>query len=118
MKSFKTILLGISLITLLSANAFAGDTYSGQAVKHSGQASAHGSAALGTGLVGAAQLTSGAVAVPLYVVGSVGTASTYIADELMDAATTPVGEPLAITDETITVGPSPDKVLTVEKEEI
>ena len=117
MKRLKTILLGISLITLLSANAFAGDTYSGQAIKHSGQASVHASAAAGNSVVGAAQLTSGAVAVPLYVVGSVGAASTYIADELMEAATTPVGEPLVITDETITVGPPPDKVLTVDKEE-
>ena len=118
MKSIKTILSGILLITLLSVNAYAGDTYSGQAVKPSGQASVHGSAAVAHGVVGAAQFTSGAVAVPLYVVGSVGAASTYIADELMAAATAPVGEPLAIADETVTVGPSPDLVLTVDKEDI
>lgn len=118
MKIFKTMLLGISLIALLSVNAYAGDTHSGRAVTHSGQASVHSAEAAAHGSVGAVQVTSGAVAVPLYVIGSVGALSTHVADELMEVATTPIGEPLEITDETVTAGPPPDKVLANQKENI
>lgn len=118
MKIFKTTLIGISLIVLLSANAYAGDTHSGRAVTHSVQASVHSAEAVAHVSAGAVQVTSGVVAIPLYVIGSVGAASTHVADELMKVATTPVGEPLEITDETVTAGPPPDKVLANEKEGI
>jgi len=79
--------------------------------QHSGQAVGHSALAIGHGAVGSAKLTSAAVAVPLLAVGAVGAASTEMGKGLMKAANKPIGEPLEVSDETLTVGPSPDRAI-------
>lgn len=111
MRIFRTILITSSMALIFTVNAYAGETHSGRAVQESGQASTHASASTGHALVGSAQATSAVAAMPLYVTGAVGAVSTEIADELMEAATAPAGEPLAITEESMTVGPTPDAAL-------
>ena len=104
-----------------SIGSSAAETYSGQAAKESGQTSAHGSASAANSIAATGQLTSAAVAVPLSVggavlgstgavLGSVGAAGTSAANQSMRAATAPIGTPLDVTDEVITVTP-PNKAL-------
>jgi len=82
----------------------------GQALFGASQASAQVSASVAQALVASGQVTSAALAVPLFVSGAVfgsaATASTAAARDLMRAASAPpIGTPLPITDETITVVP-------------
>jgi len=79
--------------------------------QHSGQSMGHSAIAAGHSVVGAAKLTSAAVALPLVIVGSVGAVSAYMGNSLMKAANKPIGEPLEISDEALTVGPSPDRAI-------
>lgn len=111
MKCIKTLLAALSIALTFSTVTFAGNTHSGRAVHESGKAAAHSSAAAAHAVVGAGQVTSAASAVPLYVVGAVGAASTEIADELMEAATAPAGTPLEISEESVTAGPAPNLAL-------
>ncbi|MCX7193297.1 MAG: hypothetical protein NTY60_06715 [Proteobacteria bacterium] len=105
------------LITLLSASsaAFAADqTLSGQAVGNSAQASAHASASAGHAIAASGQATLGVSAIPLaiggVVSGTAGAVSSQAARGSATAATRPIGAPLDITDETITIMP-PDEAL-------
>ena len=111
MKNVRSLISALLLTCILSINSFAGETHSGRAVSEAGRASAHSGASAVHSVAGAAQMTSGAIAVPLYISGAVGTVSTNIADELMEAATAPAGTPLIITEETVTAGPPPSDVL-------
>lgn len=111
MKTLRSLISALVLTCILSINSFAGDTHSGRAISEAGRASGHSGASAVHSVAGAAQVTSGAIAVPLYVSGGVGTVSTIIADELMEAATAPAGSPLVITEETVTAGPPPSDVL-------
>ncbi|MBL4775104.1 MAG: hypothetical protein JKY87_03500 [Mariprofundus sp.] len=109
------ILALIGMLTLaISGNSFAGDTHSGHAVKQAGKAGSHGSASAAHSIAGSGQVTSAASAVPLAIAGSVGEVSAGIAKGLMKAATSPIGTPLEITDESITAGPAPDKALKIK----
>ena len=71
----------------------------------------HSAQAVGHGVVGSAKLTSAAVAVPLVAVGAVGAVSSKAGNSLMEEANKPIGAPLEITDEALTVGPSPDQAI-------
>lgn len=112
MKISRSLISALLLTCILSINSFAGDTHSGRAISEAGRASGHSAASAAHSVAGAAQLTSGAIAVPLYISGAVGTVSTNIANELMEAATAPAGTPLVITEETVTAGPPPNDALT------
>lgn len=112
MKISRSLICALALTCILSINSFAGTSHSGRAVIEAAQASGHAGASAAHSVAGAAQVTSGAVAVPLYVSGAIGTVSTMIANELMEAATAPVGAPLVITEETVTAGPPPNDLLT------
>jgi hypothetical protein len=111
MKKIKVLAISSVFIMVLSVNLFAGDTHSGQAVKEAAKAGSHASASAAHSIAGSGQVTSAVSAVPLSVVGSVGAVSTEIAKDLMEAATAPIGAPLEISDEAVTVGPPPDKAL-------
>ncbi len=111
MKNFDVLSITLTIILALSFNAFGADTHSGQAIQNTTKAGSHGSASAGHAIGASGQATSAAAAVPLAVGGSAGAASNKIAKDLINAATAPIGTPLVITDETITVGPPPDEAL-------
>lgn len=110
-----TILIALTGLTLLAT----APVFAQGSVNHLSAAAGHSSEALAHGVVGTAKLASGVVAVPLLVVGAVGAASTQTGAALMDEAAgtrdgvahAQMGEPLPITDETITAGPSPAQAL-------
>jgi len=83
------------------------NSHAAQAVNNGVTASGHASASAAHSVAASGQLTSAAVAVPLLsagaVAGSVGKASTQVGADSMRAATVPIGTPLEVTDEPITV---------------
>ena len=85
------------------------ESYSGQAVLESVQASGHVSASAVYGMVASGQATSAAMAVPLAVggavLGSAGAMSTAAAWDSVRAATAPIGTPLVVTEEVMTIVP-------------
>jgi len=106
MKKILAIVSVIIVSMLFSQQALAqGST------QHSGQAVAHSALASGHSVVGSAKLTSAAIAVPLVVVGSIGAVSAQAGKSLIKEANKPIGEPLEISDEILTVGPSPDRAM-------
>lgn len=111
MKLFKQSLIAAVTFLMLCANSYAGDTHSGRAVVESGKASLHSSAAIAHGIAGSGQVVSAVAAVPFYAIGTVGQASKQVGITLMEAATAPIGAPLIISEETVTVGPPPNDAL-------
>lgn len=98
------------LVLALMPAAYAQDqTHAGQAVLNSGQSSAHASASAGHSIAASGQVTSAVSAIPLaiggLVSGTAGAVSSQAARGSTRAATAPIGTPLDITDETITVMP-------------
>ncbi len=85
-----------------------------QAVKAGGRASANASASAAHSLVATGQLVSGLVAVPMLASGTavvgVGGSAVQAGASLMDAASRPIGAPLPITDETLSIV-APDQAL-------
>lgn len=102
----------IAVFALISVS-FAGTTHSGQASQNAVQASGAASNSAAHSVAASTQVASAVIAVPLVVVGSVGSASAQIGEDLWKAATTP-GAPLEISDETVTAGPSPDKAVQTQ----
>lgn len=85
------------------------DTHAGRAATYSGQSSAAASGSAAHSIAASGQVTSAASAMPLSlggaVLGSAGAVSAQAAHESMKAATAPIGTPLEITDEAITIMP-------------
>jgi len=76
----------------------------GQSIEHSVNASGHV-------MVGSAKLASGVVAIPLMGIGAIGASSGNMGDALMENAHKPIGEPLPMTEEILTVTPAPNEAL-------
>ncbi len=99
------MILGVSCAFAQSGNAR-------KALNESGQASGHAGASAGHGILASGQVTSAAIAVPLSVGGAVLGAAAAIAtgaaDSAMNAANTPIGQPLPVTDHVITTMPPND----------
>jgi len=104
--NFKNISTLVVALSLVAQGAFAGGSqnHSVKTVAHSGQAVSHGVAA-------SAMASSGVVAIPLVLSGAVGHASGKAGKELWDIANTPIGDPLPISDEAITAGPTPTEMM-------
>lgn len=87
---------------------------------HAGQASGHASASAAHSIAASGQVTSAASAMPLSIGGAAlisgGVASVGAAHGSMRAATSPVGKPLKITDEAITVTPPSEALKRKDKE--
>jgi hypothetical protein len=85
-----------------------------KAVKTGGQASSNAAASAGHSLLATGQLASGVVATPLLASGAiavgVGGAAVQAGSSLMNAATHPIGTPLPVTEETISIIP-PNRAL-------
>lgn len=100
MNTRKLVTASVLTLSLFAANpAFAGGV-----VQHSVQA-------LGHSMIGSAKLVSAVIALPLMVIGHVGQLSGEVGNAAWDMANTPIGDPLPITDDIITAGPSPDQAL-------
>ena len=96
------------------ASAQADEGLSAGALRESAQASGHASASAAHSIAASGRATLGLSAVPLAiggaVLGSAGSASAAAARDSMQAANAPIGTPLEITEETITIIP-PDIAL-------
>jgi hypothetical protein len=114
LRSISRIFLAAAIAGGVAGAASADDTLSGAAVRDSVQASGHASASAAHAIAASGRATLGLSAVPLSVGASVATTAGAIsgeaAAESMRAATAPIGTPLVITDEVITVTP-PDRAL-------
>ncbi|OUR72171.1 hypothetical protein A9Q78_07640 [Methylophaga sp. 41_12_T18] len=84
--------------------------------QHLSKASAHSAQAIAQTSVAGVKIVSGVVAVPLMIVGGIGNASGQAGEALWNEATTPIGEPLAITDEILTTRASPEQAMKSEGE--
>lgn len=106
-------LFGITVIMYVTtcSLSFAQGTHSGQAVKHSVAASSHAGQSAVHSVAAVGRVVSGVVAIPLMSAGAAGAVSADMGEALWDAANAPAGGPLELTDETITVGPPPDKAV-------
>lgn len=105
----------LCVLSLCAASAIANPADQMQkAVKTGGQASSNAAASAGHSLVATGQLASGVVATPLLASGAiavgVGSAAIQAGGSLMGAASSPIGTPLPVTDETISIIP-PNKAL-------
>jgi hypothetical protein len=85
-----------------------------KAVKSGGHASSNAAASAGHSLAASGQLASGIVATPLLASGAiavgVGNVAVQAGGSLMSAATSPIGTPLPVSEETISIIP-PNKAL-------
>ena len=105
----------LSALGLCAASAMANPAEQLQkAVKTGGQASSNAAASAGHSLVATGQLASGVVATPLLASGAiavgVGSAAVQAGGSLMNAANHPIGAPLPVTEETVSIIP-PNKAL-------
>jgi hypothetical protein len=107
------VLIGILSLCATSAMANPAEQLQ-KAVKTGGQASGNAAASAGHSLVATGQLASGVVATPLLTSGAisvgVGSAALQAGGSLMNAATHPIGSPLPVTEETVSIIP-PNKAL-------
>jgi hypothetical protein len=101
----------VVLALCMCSYSFAEGTYAGEAVKESVKASGAASKGSMHSIAASGQVTSAVSAVPLLVGGSVGAVSGKAGSELMQSASQPIGKPLEVTEEAVTVGPPPDQVL-------
>jgi hypothetical protein len=117
----KTICVGLLASCMflgVGSALLAGETESGKAVRHSGEASSQASRAVVHGATASGQVVSGAAAVPLAGSGAAGAASTSAAEALSDSANTVSGrQPLPVAEETITAGPPPDQALKQDEQD-
>jgi hypothetical protein len=115
MSKFKSTGALVCALSLCGLSAMANPAEQLQkAVKSSGQASSQAAGSAMHSLVAVGQLASGVVATPLLASGAisvgVGSAAVQAGGSLMSAATSPIGTPLPVTEETISII-SPNRAL-------
>lgn len=104
----------IRFVTVVSALICAGPAMAGGSEEHFADSLEHSAQAIASATVGSFKLVSGAAAVPLMMIGSVGAASGELGEALWDEANAPIGTPLEVTDDVITVGPAPADAMAAE----
>ena len=117
MKKSMFFLVSIVLVLMVAGYSSAQSTYSGEAVKESGKAGSAASKSVVNSIAASGQATSAVSAVPLAASGAAGAVSGQIAQDLVNAASQPIGKPLEITDETVTAGPPPDQALKIKNQQ-
>lgn len=115
MARLTSLLLGAAFAVATVTGAMAADdSHLKRATTEAVKASGHASASAAHGIAASGKVTSAAAAIPLAIGGAVlsgaGALSTGAAQDLSKASATPIGAPLEVTDETITVVP-PDQAL-------
>jgi hypothetical protein len=120
MKTARPLLMTVFFALMAAANSFAQDSHAGQAAKSGVAASGNASASAAHSVAASGQVTSAMSAMPLLsggaVLGSVGAVSAAAGHDSMKAATAPIGTPLQITDEAITVMPPNEALKSKVKE--
>lgn len=98
-----------ALAVFAFGNTFAAETHSGRASANAAQSGSHASASAAHSVAASGQVTSALSAAPLSVAGvtlnAAGAISAAGARDSMRAAKAPIGTPLPVTDEVITVMP-------------
>lgn len=110
MKSSNCLKFALTAYLVSAPVVFAAEqTHSGQASANAIQSGSHASASAGHAIAASGQATLGLSAVPLasggLISGTAGAVSSQAARGSAQAATAPIGKPLDITDETITIMP-------------
>jgi len=105
MKNKSAISLALIISAIATQTAYADST------RHFSEAAMHSGLAVGHSVVGTAKLASTIVAVPLVAIGSVGKVSQDAGEGLLDIANQPIGDPLPISNETVSVGPAPSTAI-------
>lgn len=105
---FGAILFGIGCCNMAAADS----SLSGQAIRNASGASLNASASVAHALAASGQATFAVSAIPFAIGGSVGAVSGQIAKDSMKAANTPVGAPLMIADEVLTIAPPHEALKT------
>ncbi len=100
------------VIVLVCSVLNASPSVAGGSAQHSGRALQHSVNAVGYSAVASAQFVSAVAAIPLGFGGTLGAISQDMSDELWEAANSPVGAPLPITDDVVTVGPPPSEAMS------
>lgn len=113
MKTFNKILL-ITFTMAMTSTSLPSFADSG-ASQNASAASKHSALAASHGTVASAKLGSAVIAIPLVVVGAIGTVSLQAGNSLMENAISTT--PLEITDKTITAAPSPAQMMKVNQQE-
>jgi hypothetical protein len=113
MRTSELVLALIGAVSLLATDS----AMAGGSTQHFSRGLTHSGQAVGHSMAGGAQLVSAAVAVPLIVSGHVGELATQLGEGAWDAATSPTGTSLPMTDDVITAGPPPDRMLRGEEKE-
>jgi len=110
---FKQTITAIAFVisTLLVQPVMAGGS-----VQHSANAMKHSAQAVGNAAQAGFKLSAGVVAVPLAIVGGVGTVSAHASEDLWEIANTDGHVELPVTDEIVTVGPNPAVAMQQETE--
>ncbi len=120
MQTDKLVTWAAVAVCMLCSNGSAQDTHAGQAVKNGVAASGNASASAAHSVAASGQVTSAMSAVPLLlggaVIGSAGVVSAAAGHDSMKAAMAPIGTPLQISDEAITVIP-PNQALQSKTKE-
>ncbi len=108
-RSIPLVVAFLAMSTLVDGALADDDSHAGRAVEEAVQTGSHASASAAHSIAASGQVTSAASAIPLSVggavAGSAGAVSAGAARDSMRAATAPIGTPLEITDEVITVVP-------------
>jgi len=96
---------------LLLALATSQTAYAQGSTQNFSEAAGHSVKATGHSVAGSAKLAVSAVAAPLIIVGSIGAVSQSAGEDLWNIANQPIGDPLPISDETVSAGPAPDMAI-------
>lgn len=113
MRKFPFHLLGAALLGLVCNHAAMADaSLSGQAIKGSVNTSLQASTSFAHALAASGQATLAVSAIPFAIGGSVGAVSGRIANDSMRAANAPIGAPLTVTDEVLTIAPPNEALKT------
>ncbi len=93
-------------------SAYADESLSGQAFKNASGASLHASASFAHAIAASGQATFAVSAIPFAIGGSVGAVSGQVANGSMQVANTPIGTPLVIADDVLTISPPNEALKT------
>lgn len=86
--------------------------HSGQAVEHAGRGSSQAAQSIGQAAGSGARVVSGVTSVPLAASGAAGASAAAVGGASANAAVgVGPGKALVVTDEVLTAGPSPDRML-------
>jgi len=107
----------ITALALVISSLLVQPVMAGGSVQHSGNSIKHMAQASGNAAQAGFKLSAGVIAVPLAVVGGVGTVSAHASEDLWEIANTEGEVALPVTDEIVTVGPNPAVAMQQDTEQ-